>query len=101
MQHFVRIINRGTYTKPRKALKYVSRGLAAVVDCTPAGIITEIRMLESAELSMARSIAKRERITDPVTGKFEWSVRDSGAPTLMKRYEGLGGMRVLQARHGN
>ena len=101
MKQFVTIVNRGSYTNPRKALKYVSRGLAAVVACTDNGQITQIRMLEAAELAMTRSILKQYKVFDPVTGSFTWAVGDSGGSKLMKAYEGIsGGHRVLQASHG-
>ena len=105
MQNFVTIVNRGTYTNQRKALKYIARGLASVVSCSDNGQITEIHMLEAAELAMSRSYNKRchpRTEIDPVTGAFSWMVADSGGSKLMKQYEGIsGGTRVLQASHGD
>ena len=101
MQKYVRIVNRSTYTNPRKAMKYVSRGLASIVSATDDGHITEIRMLESAELALARS-ANRLLVEeyDPVTGKFHLYVGDSGGSQMMKMYDGIsGGYRVWQFAH--
>lgn len=92
---FVKIVNRGSYTSAKKAYGYCVRGLAAPVAMD--GIISEIRMLEAAELAMHRS-SRREY--DAVSGKFEWFVGDSGGSRLMKEYEGIsGGYRVYQAEH--
>ena len=109
MRKFVRITNRkdgNAYTTQRKAVKYIARGLAKCLSATETGIINEIAMLETAELSIARSTIKRmsmkSGVLDSVTGKFEWFVGDSGGSSLMKQYEGIsGGHRVYQATHGN
>lgn len=105
MQRFVQITNRKdgkAYTSQKRALLFVSRGMAAVVTATDTGQITHIRMLEAAELAVTKTLMRSTRVTDPVTGKFEWFVGDSGGSRLMRQYEGVsGGHRVFQATHGN
>lgn len=105
MQKFVRIVNRKdgeARTNRKRALNFVSRGMAAVVSCTDTGVILEIRMLEEAELAVVRSMLRKYSERDPVTGNFSWFVGDSGGSRLMKRYEGVsGGYRVYQATHGS
>lgn len=64
-QHFVRIVNRGTYTNPRKAQKYVDRELAVPVEHDERGRIIAIQMLEAAELAVLRSlIVKENRVSN-------------------------------------
>lgn len=103
MQFFVKILNRDKYTNPKRAEQFVLRGLAEVVTTTETGLITEIRMLEGADLEAAKRVLKMSRPEyDPVKGKFEWFVGDSGGSQLMLQYEGVsGGMRVYQAVHGS
>jgi hypothetical protein len=54
-RHFVKIVNRGTYTSPKKAGEYVRRKLAEEFFVGLSGHVLEIRMLESAELALYRS----------------------------------------------
>lgn len=82
----VKIVNRGTYTSPKRAEGFVLRGFARIVALTDTGRITEIQMLEPAELESIRSRIVRER-RDPVSGSFEWHPRPSA------------GFMVLQAQH--
>ena len=95
----VSIINRGTYTSGKKAASYCGRAIAepVLVDGVPSR--SQIRMLEKAELETLRPTS---RGYDPVSGRFEWVVADSGGSRLMQQLEGIsGGYRVLQAVHGN
>jgi hypothetical protein len=108
-QHFVKIINRNTYTNQYKAALYVGRGLAEVVTEGLDGAPTEIRMLEAAELSLLRTAIRlaNEKILDPVRGSFEWFVGDCGGSKTVKECSGRGtkagvsgGYRVLKAQRG-
>lgn len=79
-QHFVRIVNRGTYTNARKAFNYVERGIAEVFLVSLSRQILEIRMLESAELLMLRSEMSRSRRDENVDDGIDrrWVSSPSG-----------------------
>ena len=80
MRHFVRIVNRGTYTNPTKAQMYVNRELAVAVAHDESGRIIAIQMLEAAELAVLRSLIVREnRVENHDDGVARrWVKRESG-----------------------
>lgn len=80
MRHFVKIVNRGTYTNANKAQFYVERELAVPVEHDEHGRLTAIQMLEAAELALLRSLIKKEnRVSNQDDGiSRRWVNRESG-----------------------
>lgn len=77
-RHFVKIVNRGTYTSPKKASDYVRRQLAEEFFVSLTGQVLEIRMLEAAELAILRSyIASAKANFDDGTPR-RWATKLSG-----------------------
>lgn len=93
----VRIVNRNTYTSGKKAAFYCGKAnpIAEFIS------VSEIRMLENAEMDAIRISLSRENSDRIVPGAFAWYVGDSGGSTLMKDATGYsGGTRLWNASHG-
>lgn len=80
MRHFVKIVNRGTYTNAKKAQAYVERELAVPIEHDERGRLLAIQMLEAAELAILRSLIVREnRVENHDDGiPRRWVNRESG-----------------------
>lgn len=83
-QHFVKIVNRGTYTNVRKAQRYVERGLAEVFVVGLNRLPIQIRMLEAAELVLLKSHIRRvnrdENIDDGIERRWVNKASGSAGP---------------------
>src|SRR5215471_3043312 len=77
-RHIVKIVNRGTYTSPKKARTYLRRQVAEEFFVSLTGQVLEIRMLEAAELAILRSYMASAKLTVDDGTLRRWATKRCG-----------------------